>query len=188
MGAWQDNDGRLRQFGPQKATAQTGGDFLAYGDTREMEVTITLANLTTTANMIDTNVFFPAGTQVFIEQVVVDTEVGMTVGSATAFSVGLGSVATPPASYVTIAGNQYPAITTISDTAFVNGALNATVTTAGQKNTLVTGSTGAGALIGSSSSSTTVKNYLTAKSVGGTYTGGVIKVRIFYRGLTPITQ
>ena len=188
IGSWYDNDGLLRQYGAQKANPTTGGDYLSYGDTREIEVTLTLANLTTTATLAALTTFIPVGVgQVFIEEVTYDTEVGMTVGTATAFSVGIGNIVYP-ATYSTIGGASLPAITTINDTAFINGALNATVTTAGQRTTLVTGSTGAGSLIGTASSATTVANYITAKSVGGTYTGGVVKVRIRYRGIGTITQ
>jgi len=186
MGSWIDNDGRVLQYGPQKTIAATAGDFLSYGETREIELTINLANLTTTAIVQDLNTYMPSGTQTFIEKVVVETEVGMTVGSATAFSVGLGYLTT--GTYVTVGNATYPPITTISDTAFVNGMLNASVTTPGQQITLTTGVTAAGAYIGTSSATTTQTNYLTAKSVGGTYTGGVIKVRIFYRGFGTITQ
>lgn len=187
MGSWINNDGLVLQYGPQKASVATAGDFLSYGETRQIEVTINLANLTTTAIVQDLVTKFPAGTgQVFIEKVIVETEVGMTVGTATAFSVGLGYLTT--GTYVTVGSNTYPPVTTISDTAFVAGALNATVTTAGQQNVLTTGSTGAGAYIGATSTDTTHDNYITAKSVGGTYTAGTIKVRIFYRGYGQITQ
>lgn len=189
IGSWMDNDGMLRQYGTQKAIPTTAGDYLAYGEMRVAEVTINLADLTTTAQLAALTTFIPTGVgQVFVEQVEIDTEVGMTVGSATAFSVGLGYVVTPPASYSVVGGRSLPAVTTISDTAFVNGALNATVTTAGQKTILTAGSTGAGAYIGTASSTTNQANYITAKSVGGTYTGGVVKVRIKYRGIGTITQ
>lgn len=186
MGSWIDGDGMVRQFGPQKTVAANAGDYLSYGDTREIEVTLNLANLTTTATVQDLNTYFPTGTQTFIEEVEVETDVGMTVGSATAFSVGLGYLTS--GTYVTIGQNTYPPVTTISDTAFVAGMINASVTTAGQKTILTTGSTYAGAYIGSTSAATTQSNYITAKSVGGTYTAGVVKVRIRYRGLPPITQ
>lgn len=187
MGSWIDNDGQVRQYGPQKTIAANAGEFQMPGDTRRMEVTINLANLTTTAIVQDLNTFFPTGTQVFIEQVDVETEVGMVVASgATAFSVGLGYLA--DGTYVTVGSASYPPITTISDTAFVNGALNATVTTPGQKQELTVGSTGVGAYVGTTSTATTQANYITAKSVGGTFSAGKVKIRIYYRGLTPITQ
>lgn len=187
MGSWINTDGLVLEYGPQKTTPATAGDYLSYGELRVAEVTITLANLTTTAIVQDLHTFIPAGVgQVFIEQVEIDTEVGMTVGSATAFSVGLGFLAT--GTYVTVGQNTYPPITTISDTAIVNGALNATVTTAGQKQILTVGSTGVGAYVGTASANTTQPNYITAKSVGGTYLTGVVKVRIKYRGIGVITQ
>lgn len=188
IGSWYDNDGLLRQYGAQKANPTTAGDYLAYGNAREIELTINLANLTTTSNLAALTTFVPSGTQVFIESVAIDTEVGMVVSSgATAFSVGLGYIVYP-ATYSTVGNASLPAITSISDTAFVNGALNATVTTPGQYQMLTAGSTGAGAYIGSQSTTTTQANYITAKSVGGTYSAGVIKVRIRYRGIGTITQ
>lgn len=189
IGSWYDNDGLLRQYGAQKANPTTGGDYLSYGDTREIEVTLTLANLTTTANLAALTTFMPVGVgQVFVESVTVETEVGMVVSSgATAFSVGLASI-TFPATYTTVGNASLPVVTTINDTAFVNGALNATVTTPGQQQILTSGSTGAGSLIGTASSATTVANYITAKSVGGTYSAGVVKIRIRYRGIGTITQ
>lgn len=187
MGSYINPDGLVLQYGPQKTIASNAGEFLEYGETRDMEVSINLANLTTTAIVQDLNTFFPTGTQIFIEQVTVETEVGMVVASgATAFSVGLGYLTS--GTYVTVGNASYPPITTISDTAFVNGALNATVTTPGQKSVLTTGSTGAGAYIGTTSTATTQVNYITAKSVGGTFSAGLVKVRIRYRGLPPITQ
>ena len=188
IGSWYDNDGLLRQYGTQKANPTTAGDYLSYGDTREIEVTITLANLTTTANLIALTTFMPAGTNTFIESVTLETDVGMVVASgATAISVGLGYIPASP-TYSTIGNASLPSVTSISDTAFVNGALNATFTTPGQQSILTAGSTGAGAYIGSNSTTTTQANYLTAKSVGGTYSAGSVKVRIRYRGIGTITQ
>src|ERR1700753_161481 len=116
IGSWYDNDGLLRQYGAQKANPTTGGDYLAYGDTREIEVTLNLANLTTTAQLVALTTFVPSGTQVFIEEVTYDTEVGMVVSSgATAISVGLGYIAYP-ATYTTVGNASLPTPTTISDT------------------------------------------------------------------------
>lgn len=184
-GSWLDNTGMFRQYGTSKAVPEVGGDFLAYGDTRILEVTINLANLTTSPLVQSYTSFFPASnTQLFVEQVVVDTEVGMVVAAgATGISVGTGFL-TPGTL------TNPPAVTAISNTAFTNGAtfVNASFTTPGQKVILTNGSTGAGGYIGTTSADQTHKNYVTALAVGGTYTTGLIKVRIFYRGLTPITQ
>lgn len=190
IGSWYDNDGLLRQYGTQKANPTTAGDYLSYGDTREIEVVITLANLTTTANLIALTTFMPAGTNTFIEEVVVETEVGMVVNSgATGLSVGLGYIPASP-TYSTIGNASLPSVTSISDTAFVAGAtfVNSLFTTAGQKQILTAGSTGAGAYIGAQSTQTAQANYLTAKAVGGTYSSGLVRVRIRYRGIGTISQ
>lgn len=190
-GSWLDNDGRFRQYGTQKTTPGTAGDYLSYGETREIEVTVSLATLTTSPQVQDVTTFFPAGTNVFIEQVDVVTDVGAVGG--TSFSVGLGYFTT--GTYVTVGTNSYPPVTAISNTAFVSAMAIAQVTTAGQKTILAEGTTAAGAYIGAAggaylggtSSSTTVPNYITALAAG-TFTAGSVKVRIRYRGIGTITQ
>lgn len=178
-GSWLDNDGRFRQYGTSKAVPEVGGDFLAYGDTRVMEVTISLASLTTSPLAQSFTTFFPASnTQLFVEQVVVDVEVGAVGGTSVSVGTGFmtaGTLTNPPA------------MTAISNTAFVNALVTASIATAGQKIILTTGSTSAGGYIGSTSADQTHKNYITALAAG-TYSAGVIKVRIFYRGFGTITQ
>lgn len=165
---WYDNTGLFRQYGTDKAVAETAGEYMQPGAYREVELTIDLTSLTTSAVIQSNNLFFPAN--VFVEEIVVDTEVGMTVGSATAFSVGL---------------MKTDRTTTISDTQFLSSVPNADVTTAGQKKSYTVGVSGVGAGVGSSSN--TFPGYITAKSVGGTYTAGRVKVRIRYRGIGTIT-
>lgn len=164
-GNWFNPDGLYVQYGTQKAVPTTTGDYLSYGETREIELTITLSTLTTSPVIQANTTFFP--TNCFIEQVEIDTEVAATGG--TSFSVGLV---------------QLDRTTVVSNTAFVAGALLATHDLAGEKTILTGGSTGAGANIG-----TTVANsgYITALCAG-TYTAGVVKVRIKYRGIGLITQ
>jgi hypothetical protein len=190
-GSWFNNDGLFLQFGTQKANPETGGDYHMPGENREIEVSINLANLTTTATAQSITTFFPTGSNVVIEEVQVFTEVGAVGG--TSFSVGLGFFS--QGTNVTIGGNTYPPVTTIDDIAFVNAMLTATVTSPGQKTVLAKGTTAAGNyiggtpgdLLGSTSSSTTQANYITAKAVG-TFTAGIVKVRIKYHGIGTITQ
>lgn len=42
-GTWVNNDGLILQFGTQKAIPEIGGDYLAYGDVREVETYLTFA-------------------------------------------------------------------------------------------------------------------------------------------------
>lgn len=194
-GSWLNADNLLLQYGAQKAVPTTGGDYMSYGETREIETLIYLAGLTTTPQIVDVTTFMPAGTQTFIEQVEAVCEVGATGG--TSFSVGLGYPTPGTTTYTTnsITNASYPAVTVISNTAFINTMLIANVTTAGQKTILAEGTTAAGAYIGStggaylgsSSATTTFSNYITALAAG-TFTNGVVRVRIKYRGLPPITQ
>jgi hypothetical protein len=178
-GSWLDNDGKFRQYGTSKAVAASGGDYLAWGDTREMEFTISLASLTSSPLVQEYTTFFPASnTQLFVEKVVIDVEVGAVGGTSISIGTGYmtpGTLTTPPA------------VTAISNTAFVNALVTASINTAGQQITMTNGTTSAGGYIGTTSADQTHKNYITALA-SGTYSAGQIKVRIFYRGLGSITQ
>lgn len=160
-----NNDGLYLEYGTTKTTAETAGDYLSYGDTREIELTIDLTTLTASPVIQSNTTFF--GTSMFIEEVIVDTEVGATGG--TSFSVGLV---------------QFDRTTVISNTTFLAATVIADHTTAGQRKSYTTGVATAGAGIG-----TTVANpgYITALAAG-TYTLGKVKVRIKYRGFGLITQ
>jgi len=150
------------------------GDYLSYGETREIEFTITLANLVPAGQFILGNTsFFPSN--VFIEQVELDVEVAAAGG--TSFSVG--TVRTDR----TTTGTGGTAATT-----FVNGVLLATLTPAGTKliyNIPAAGAGGTG--LGTTTSFTDNGVYISATSVG-TFTNGVVKCRIKYRGIGTITQ
>lgn len=167
MGSWNNKDGLQLFFGPQKATPGTAGDYLSYGSLRLIELTIDLTTLTTTPKIQDYYTFFP--TNVFIEEIVVDDEIGATGG--TSFSVGL-------------IGNDQT--TVASNTAFLAAAPIADHTTAGQKKSYTTGVTGVGAYVGTTNSAVN-SGYITALAAG-TYTAGKVKVRIYYRGIGTITQ
>jgi hypothetical protein len=194
-GLWVNNDNLVLEYGTQKALPEQGGDFLQYGQTRLLEVYIDLVELTSSPLIQSFNTFFPAGSQTFIEQVEVMTEIAATGG--TTFSVGLG-YPTSSSTYSTVTeawslgqtqSNSYstPSVTAISNTAFINAMVIADVAAAGQKTTLNEGSTYAGGYIGSTSASTTHPNYVTALAAG-TFTAGQIRVRIMYRGVGAITQ
>jgi hypothetical protein len=178
-GSWLDNDGKFRQYGTQKAAADAGGEFIMPGPNRIYEARLDLTTLTTLPLAIDYTSLFPASnTQIFVEKVEIDVEVASLGG--TSFSVGTGFM-TPG----TLANP--PAITAISNTAFVNAMIQAATTPAGTLLTLTAGSTYAGGYIGTTSADQTHKNYITALAVG-TYTAGVVKLRIYYHGIPSITQ
>lgn len=169
-GSWMNNDGLYVQYGTQKAVPTTMGDYLSYGDTREIEFTLIPANLTTTPAIVGNTTFMP-GTQAFIESVTTDVDV--TCAGGTSISVGTMNL---------------DRTTVISNTAFLSAAPIADHTTAGQQKLYTVGVTGVGGSVGSSPTFTSGGAYITALSAG-TYTGaGQIKVRIRYRGLGNITQ
>lgn len=165
--AWNNNDGLRIKYGTAKAVPGIAGDYLSYGDTRMIELTIDLTTLTTTPVVQDDNTFFPVNC--FVEEVIVDTEVSATGG--TSFSVGL-------------MGNDYS--TVASNTAFLAAAPIADHTTAGQKKSYTVGVTGVGAYVGTTN--TAVNSGYISALAAGTYTAGRVKVRIRYRGIGTITQ
>lgn len=178
-GSYLDADGLFRQYGTQKATAESGGEYKTYGETREVDVMVDLSTLTTSPLAQSYNTAFPFGSNVQIEEVIAYTEVGATSAGTPTFSVGLG---TPTAGTTT----NPPAITTVSDTAFVNALTFATVNTSGGKVVLNLGSTSAGTYIGSSAAATTSTLWITAKASAAQFSAGKVRVRIRYRGLGTI--
>ena len=172
-GSWLNNDGLYIQYGTQKAVPEVAGDYLSYGETRDIEATIVLSTLTTTPTIISNTTFFPLNGQVFIESVNIDTEVAAAGG--TSFSVGLMGT-----DRTTITPSPY------GNTTLVNVLATATMS-AGSSTTLTGGVTGAGTIVGTQPAAATQgSGYITA-TVAGTFTAGTVKVRIRYRGIGTIT-
>jgi len=165
MGTWMNNDGLYLKYGVQKTTANTGGDYKSFGDTREVEFDITMAGLTTSAVIQNDTIFFPAG--MTIESV--QTEVITTAAGGTSLSIG------------TVKTDRSTAIST---TTFLSAAPIADHTTAGQRKDYTVGVTGVGGGVGTTISEPA---YITALAAG-TYSAGKVRVRIRYRGEPPITQ
>jgi len=118
-GNWMNNDGLYIQYGTSKAVPTTMGDYLSYGETREVEFTVTFANAVPAGQYILGNTtMFPSG--VFIEQVEMDVEVAAAGG--TSFSIGtVRADRTTTGTGGTAAGT------------FINGEVLATITPAGKK-------------------------------------------------------
>jgi hypothetical protein len=172
-GNWLNNDGLYVQYGTTKATPTTAGDYLSYGETREIELTVTLAGTAGGATSILGNTtFLPSG--VFIESVEMDVETAAAGG--TSFSIGtIRSDRATTGTGGTAAGS------------FITGEVLATVTPAGKKVIYTAGVSAAGTAIGTTTSFTDGFAYLTLTNVG-TFTNGVMKIRIKYRGIGTITQ
>lgn len=168
MGTWLNGDGLYRKFGTDSATATTGGDFSMPGPDRIAEVDIDVADLTTTALIVADTTFIPAG--VFIDKV----ELIATTAVATITSISVGLM-------------KFDRTTTISDTALANAVVVADLNAAGETKTLTgpPASGGAGAKVGTTTGSD--PGYITALIAGSAGTG-IVKVRVHYRGVPPITQ
>lgn len=169
---WLNKDGLFLQFGTDKANPETAGDFLTYGANRQVEVLIDLTKLTSTAAIQSNTTIFPDGANLYIESVEAVAETAA--ASGTSFSVGLIQMdrSTIPANY---------------STAFINAEVTANMTPAGKKIVYYQNTTNAGGLIGSSPSATTGPYYITALAAG-TFTTGLIRVRINYHGIGTISQ
>ena len=202
-GSWLNADSLFLKFGTQKAVPEIAGEFLSYGQTRDVEVLVDLTStnvnqywstasspvgfgVTNAANsplIISDTEIFPAsittGSKLFIESIEVITLTGMTVGSgATGISLGV------------ISANDRATIPSGGSTALVNALANASFTTTGQKVILTTGSTSAGGYIGTAATATTYPLLLTLTTIGGTgtYSAGLIKVRVKYNMFGNIVQ
>lgn len=172
-GNWLNPDGLYVQYGTSKAVPTTTGDYLSYGETREIELTVTLANTAAGATTILGNTtFFPSN--VFIEQVEMDVEVAAAGG--TSFSVG-----TVRTDRVTT-GTGGTAVDS-----FISGEVLATVTPAGKKVIYTAGVAHVGSAVGTTTSFTDGGVYIALTNTG-TFTNGVMKIRIKYRGIGTITQ
>lgn len=170
-GSWTNGDGLFIQYGTSKSTPTTMGDFLSYGDTREIEFTLTPSGLTTSPVIQGNTTFLPTG--VLVESIETRVE-GTAPAGGTSISIG------------TMRADRS---TVVSNTALLNAQLLASHDAAGETNTYsVPAAAGGGALIGTITSFTDGFAYITALCAG-TYTGaGTMKVRIRYRGVPPITQ
>jgi len=169
-GSWTNNDGLFLQFGTSKATPTTAGDYLSYGEWRDIEFTVTLSALSTSPTIIANTTFL--GTNIFLESVNVNMESAATGGT----SLSIGTM-------------RLDRSTVIANNNIVNALVTASMT-AGASITMVGGSTSAGALVGTTVTTSQLPDgaaYITA-TVGGTYSAGVAKVRLRYRGIGTITQ
>lgn len=170
-GSWMNNDGLYLQYGTQKAVPTVAGDYLSYGELREIELTITPSSLTTSPAILANTTVLPSG--VFIESV-------QTIVDATAPAGGTSiSVGTMRADRSTV----------ISNTGLLNAQVLANHDATGENNTYTQPAAGGGGgLLGTTTSFTDNFAYITALCAG-TYTGaGTMKFRIRYRGIGTITQ
>lgn len=169
-GSWTNNDGLFLQYGTSKAVPTTAGDYLSYGEWRDIEFTVTLSSLTTSPTIIANTTFL--GTNVFLESVNINMETAAAGGT----SLSIGTM-------------RLDRTTSVSNINVVNALVTASMTQ-GASITMTGGSTSAGALVGTTVTTAQLPDgaaYLTA-TVAGTYSAGVAKIRLRYRGIGTITQ
>lgn len=161
--AYMDNAGLYRKYGTEKTTAQVGGEPRNNGEVREIDVRLDLTTLLVTNGgvIVSDTIFFPTGVRV--EEIAVITETAATGATAT-LNLGL------------IAGDR---TTEIDFNGFLAAYPLASMDVAGEKNTVTIGSTGAGALIGTTTSHTTGA-YICADYDTAAFTAGVVRLRIRY--------
>lgn len=167
-GSWMNNDGLYVQYGTQKAVPTTMGDYLSYGEWRDIEFTVNLANApySTAGTYIIGNTTF-LGTNIFIESVNYDVELAATGGTSV-------SVGTMKLDRTTSISNTN--LSAAVATATLTQGASATVNTGGIVGTTVTNST-----------FTDGSAYVTVTTIG-TFTQGIVKFRVRYRGFGTITQ
>lgn len=165
MAFWQNSDGLGVKLGITEAvsvdtTKSQIGETSVEGDIREVIIPIDLTKLATgSATILNDDFYLPKNAR--IESVEVEVVTGATSGGAATLKVG------------TIKSDRS---TVGSATAFVADPAIATINTAGQRLTLINGSTAAGASIG-----TTLSNgpyLITAQAGTAVYTAGAVRVRV----------
>ena len=245
-GYWVNQDGLPLQFGVSKAQTSQGGDYLVYGETREIEQLIPLVPMAmgvggvqtpapptsfsgtstpiaagiqqltnivplqiTPVTTVSGGVITFTTSQLFFEQIEVDTIIGATGGT----SIAVGLVASQPYVPAQSQTAPYVQVTPNAGVQLINGLLTANMATSGQKALFTQpGSTGAllsatngspiaggGSWLGSVPLVTnTVYNtsnalILPAKAyistiATGTFTSGLIKLRLRYTLYGNISQ
>jgi hypothetical protein len=155
-------DGLLLKFGTEKAVAQKAGEYRTNGRLHEVECKITLTALADAA-AIPTGtdlVLFPSGAR--IEEIEVVGETAATSAGSAVLNIGLV---------------REDRTTAYDDDGFVAALAKTAIDAAGEKNVIRVGSSGAGALIGTTLAN---KGYLSANYDTAAFTAGVVVVTVRY--------
>jgi hypothetical protein len=153
---WLNSDGLYLKYGTSKAATSAGGEFSNRGLLREISFTLDLTTLTAGSAIICDAAFAP---KVRWQEVEIITQTAATGATAT---LNLSLVKTDR---TTAIGN------------LVTGAAIATFATVGTKLVINAGGTGAGALLGTT---TTDVGYFAADFDTTAFTAGVLKITVRY--------
>lgn len=160
---WYDADGLNHFYGVDKATPAKAGETKKYDQSHEWEVKIDLTTLSTSAQtIIDDFTWLPKGYRV--QEVVIIAETAATSGGSATLDFGLSR---------TDARSSSP--TELDYDGLIAALAKTAIDAAGEQNTITVGSTGAGALIG-----TTLANdgVFVAKAGTAVFTAGVVKIKV----------
>lgn len=158
MAIWTNSDGLVVKLHEAEATLSKGGALPPAGPTEIVQVELDLATAGASAAVVDQAIVIPAGMR--IDRVELFTETAATSGGAAVLNVGLV---------------RLDRTTELDYDGFAAAVALSTINAAGKRVTLDVGSTGAGALIG-----TTLANagVLTFDYDTAAFTAGRIQVRV----------
>lgn len=157
--SWMNDDGLYLKYGTEKATANIGGEYRTNTSLREVELKITLTDLTATETILSDQVFIPAGARIQEVEVVTHT------AAATGTAIDLGLIRTDRTTEL-----DYDGLLAACPTASMNAA--------GEKTIFSDNTTYDGALVGTTLANT---GYVSASRTDATaFTAGVIYVKIRY--------
>jgi len=165
MGTWKNSDNLFVKLGVSEAasldtTKGAAGEYRTAGELRTTEVVIDLTDLNTSTDIIiNDTAIFPKNAR--IEEVEVEVVTAATSGGSATLDVGF------------IRNSDRS--TDIDQNGLVAAAALATIDAAGKRLNLINGSTGAGALIGTT---TTLAGLFTAKAGTAVFTAGVLRLRV----------
>lgn len=160
MATWTNNDGLIIRLGVTEAEVSRGGEVQSFGPDRTWEFVVDLANLGSASALLEDthNFLLPSG--LTISEVEIVTETAGTSGGSATLNLGL------------IRQDQS---TTYDADGLVAALALTSYDAAGETTVLRVGSTGAGALIGTTLANT---GYLVADYDTAAFTAGRIRVRV----------
>lgn len=168
MGTWHNDDGLYIKFGTTEGAAGKGGSYKMDGPYNVIELKITGTDLTSTAAIVDDNVWIPDNCRIDQVQVIAETLMN-SAGNAATLDIGL-------------IGKDRATAVGGGDDGLVAALVEASMDPAGDWQDIRIGHTYVGADIG-----TTITDgpaYITANYGTEAFTAGVIRVRIFYRQMS----
>lgn len=159
--AWLDNTGLYRKYGPDKAAPTIGGEVLSFGELREVVFTLDLTTVGSSATILSDVQVIPEGVRIEEIEVVTHTAAD-SAGDAGVLNLGL--IATDRSTEIDFNG-------------FIAAAAQTTMDAAGETTVYQIGTTGVGALVGTT---TTATGHITADYDTAAFSAGVLHIRIRY--------